>query len=161
MKKLIIIRHGKSTWELQVRDHDRVLKQKGIEDAHLIGRAFDDMNLKADAIWTSTAARALQTATLISEYIDYNLTTLKLKRELYTFDSSDLKNIIRSCDNSIESLIIVSHNHGITDLVNDLGTTRFDNVPTTGVVAIEFAEDRWNDIKNGITKFNLFPKDIR
>ena len=37
MKKLTLIRHGKSTWEYQVRDHDRVLKERGIQDAHLIG----------------------------------------------------------------------------------------------------------------------------
>lgn len=161
MKRLIIIRHGKSSWDLQVRDHDRVLKQRGIDDAHLIGQALKDMDLNPDAIWTSTAARALQTATLVSEYINYDLSKLKLKRELYTFDSRDLSKIIKDCDNAIDTLVIFSHNHGITDLVNDLGTTRFDNVPTTGVVAIEFIEDSWSSINKGITKFNLFPKDIR
>ena len=161
MKNLIIIRHGKSSWELQVRDHDRVLKQRGIEDAHLIGSALNDMDLKPDAIWSSTAARALQTATLITEYINYDLSKLKLTRELYTFDSNDLKTIVRDCDDAISTLLIVSHNHGITDFVNELGTTRFDNVPTTGVVALEFMQDSWSQINDGITKFNLFPKDIR
>ncbi|AGC77734.1 phosphohistidine phosphatase [Nonlabens dokdonensis] len=161
MKRLIIIRHGKSSWDLQVRDHDRVLKQRGIDDAHLIGQALKDMDFNPDVIWTSTAARALQTATLVSEYINYDLSKLKLKRELYTFDSRDLSKIIKDCDNAIDTLVIFSHNHGITDLVNDLGTTRFDNVPTTGVVAIEFMEDSWRSINKGITKFNLFPKDIR
>lgn len=161
MKKLIVIRHGKSTWEMQVRDHDRVLTQRGIDDAHLIGAALKDAQINPDIIWSSTAARALQTATIVSEYIDYQLFKLKLKRELYTFDSSELLDVISTCDDSMDTLIIFSHNHGITDLVNLLGTTKFDNVPTAGVVAIDFKSKSWKSLENGITKFHIFPKLIR
>ena len=161
MKKLIVIRHGKSTWEMQVRDHDRVLAQRGIDDAHLIGAALKDAQINPDIIWSSTAARALQTATIVSEYIDYQLFKLKLKRELYTFDSSELLDVISTCDDSMDTLIIFSHNHGITDLVNLLGTTKFDNVPTAGVVAIDFKSKSWKSLENGITKFHIFPKLIR
>lgn len=161
MKKIIVIRHGKSTWEMQVRDHDRVLTQRGIDDAHLIGAALKDAQINPDIIWSSTAARALQTATIVSEYIDYQLFKLKLKRELYTFDSSELLDVISTCDDSMDTLIIFSHNHGITDLVNLLGTTKFDNVPTAGVVAIDFKSKSWKSLENGITKFHIFPKLIR
>jgi len=97
MKKLILIRHGKSSWEFNVRDHDRVLLQRGIEDAHLIGRSLKTASVIPDMIWSSTAARAMQSAVLISEYVDYNLENFKLKRELYTFDSNDLIHEIKSC----------------------------------------------------------------
>lgn len=161
MKRLIIIRHGKSSWDLQVRDHDRVLAQRGIDDAHLVGEALKELNINPDTIWTSTAARALQTATLVTEYIDYSLNKLKLKRELYTFNSEELLSVIGSCDDSSNSLIIFSHNHGITDLVNLIGNTRFDNVPTTGVVVIDFDSDSWSSLTKGVTKFHLFPKQIK
>ncbi|MEN8816603.1 MAG: histidine phosphatase family protein [Nonlabens sp.] len=161
MKRLIVIRHGKSSWDLNVRDHDRVLAQRGVDDGHLIGEALKELHINPDIIWSSTAARALQTATLVSEYLDYNLTKLKLKRTLYTFDSEELLNVISSCDDSLNSLIIFSHNHGITDLVNKMGNTRFDNVPTTGVVAIEFDTDSWSSLNRGVTKFHLFPKQIK
>jgi phosphohistidine phosphatase len=161
MKQLIIIRHGKSTWGLQVRDYDRVLVQRGIEDAHLIGKALGEIPLNPDAIWSSTAARALQTATIVTEYVDYNFKKLKLKRDLYTFDSEDLLKTIATCDDHVDSLIIFSHNHGITDLVNQLGSTKFDNVPTTGVVAIDFDSNSWSTLGKGSTKFHLFPKQIK
>jgi phosphohistidine phosphatase len=161
MKRLIIIRHGKSSWDLQVRDHDRVLAQRGIDDGHLIGEALKELHVNPDTIWTSTAARALQTATLVSEYLNYNLIKLKLKRELYTFDSKELLSVIATCDNTLNSLIIFSHNHGITELVNQIGNTRFENVPTTGVVAIDFDTDSWSSLIKGVTKFHLFPKQIK
>ncbi|MFT6096760.1 MAG: phosphohistidine phosphatase [Nonlabens sp.] len=161
MKQLIIIRHGKSTWDLPVRDYDRVLTQRGIDDAHLIGKALRKIDLIPDAIWSSTAARALQTAIIVTEYVDYNFKNLKLKRDLYTFDSNDLLKIIATCDDNLNSLIIFSHNHGITDLVNQLGSTKFDNVPTSGVVAIDFDSNSWSALLKGTTKFHLFPKQIK
>ncbi|WP_292889317.1 histidine phosphatase family protein [Nonlabens sp.] len=161
MKRLIVIRHGKSTWELQVRDHDRVLTQQGIDDAHSIGNALNDLDLTPDQIWTSTAARALQTATLVSEYIDYRLTKLQLKRELYTFSGNDLMDVIATAEDTIATLVICSHNQGITDLVNDWGSIRFDNVPTTGVVVIDFDSNSWSSLGKGTTKFHLFPKLLK
>lgn len=161
MKKIIFIRHGKSSWESNVRDHDRVLIQRGVEDAHLIGENLKLAALIPDAIWSSTAARALQTAIIVSEYLDYNLETFIIKRELYTFNSTDLINEIRNCSNDIDSLMLFSHNHGLTDAVNQLGSIYFENVPTTGAVVIEFQTNRWDQLKKGQTIVNFFPKNLR
>ncbi|WP_438961917.1 SixA phosphatase family protein [Nonlabens sp.] len=161
MKKLLLVRHGKSSWDLKVRDHDRVLLERGINDAHLIGCALSEMGLSYDAIWSSTAARALQTATIISEYVDYSLSNFQLKRELYTFDGDDLLQSIINCPNEVDTLMLFSHNHGLTDLVNKLGNQYFNNVPTTGVVIIEFNSDNWMDIKKGQTISHLFPKKLK
>lgn len=161
MKQLFLIRHGKSSWDLNVRDHDRVLLQKGVEDAHLIGERLKQLSYFPTVMWSSTAARALQTAVIVSEYLDYNLTKLKLKRALYTFDHQELIHTIKSCDDSCDSLMIFSHNHGLTNAVNALGSVYFDNVPTTGVVLIEFNVDSWQDIKKGTTIQHIFPKNIK
>ena len=37
MKTWIMMRHGKSSWELNVSDKDRPLNQRGIDDAHKMG----------------------------------------------------------------------------------------------------------------------------
>lgn len=161
MKRLLVIRHGKSSWDLQVRDHDRVLLQRGIDDAHLIGDRLKELAFVPNVVWSSSAARALQTATLITEKWDYDLEILSVKRALYTFDERELLSIIKSCDDDIDTLAVVSHNHGITELVNRIGSTYFNNVPTTGVVAIEFKIDSWQDIDKGVTVFKLFPKDLK
>jgi phosphohistidine phosphatase len=161
MKRLIIIRHGKSSWDLDVRDHDRVLNQRGIDDAHLMGKQLKITGIVPQQIWSSTAARALQTATIVTEYLDYGLSTLKLNRALYTFDSHELENAIKECDDQVDTLMMFSHNNGITDFVNAYGTEHFLNVPTTGVVELEFKIDRWSDLKQGTTQFHLFPKEIK
>ncbi|SCX95992.1 phosphohistidine phosphatase [Nonlabens sp. Hel1_33_55] len=161
MKKLIITRHGKSSWEFDVRDHDRPLIQKGIDDAHTIGNALKELNTSPDLILSSTAARALQTATIITEYIDYQLKKLKLTRDLYTFNWNEQLKVLKDLDNDIDTCMIVSHNHGLTDLAGIIGSERFSNIPTTGVVIIEFPVDDWSQINKGNTTFHLFPKNIQ
>lgn len=161
MKRLFLVRHGKSSWELNARDHDRVLLQKGIDDAHLIGKHLKSIRLNPDVIWSSTAARALQTAVIVSEYLDYNLEKLFFKRNLYTFNSNELINQIKSCANDNDSLMLFSHNHGLTDTANSLGSHYFENVPTTGVVIIDFPISSWSEIQKGQTTAHFFPKNLK
>ena len=42
MKTWIMIRHGKSSCELNVSDKDRPLNQRGIDDAHNMGAFLED-----------------------------------------------------------------------------------------------------------------------
>jgi len=37
----------------------------------------------------------------------------------------------------------------------------FENVPTTGVVIIEFNVDNWQQVNKGQTTKNLFPKHLK
>lgn len=161
MKQLIIIRHGKSSWDLNVRDHDRPLNQRGIDDGHLVGSKLAQLQIKPELIWSSSATRALSTAVLISEKLDYNLKKLKINRALYVFDDQEQLEVIQDCDDSIDRLMIFSHNHGLTSLVNRLGNIYFSNLPTTGVVGIEFNVDNWQLISSGNTQFHLFPKQLK
>ena len=159
-KKITLVRHGKSSWEFDVRDHDRPLIQKGIDDAHAIGKALAQFKSQPELILSSTAARALQTATILTEYIDYDLKKLKLTRDLYTFDWKEQLQVLKNMDNKINTCMIVSHNHGLTDLAGMVGSESFGNIPTTGVVMIEFEASDWSAIDKGVTTFNLFPKNL-
>ncbi len=160
-RTLVLVRHGKSSWEFDVRDHDRPLNQKGIDDAHRIGEAFHEFQHLPELILSSTAARALQTATILTEYIDYNLNKLYLDRKLYTFNHLEQLQVIKETPDHINTLMIVSHNHGLTELASLIGSQRFDNIPTTGVVMIEFECEDWSSIEKGVTTFNLFPKNLK
>ena len=41
------------------------------------------------------------------------------------------------------------------------GNKIIDNVPTCGVVILEFNIDRWEDLNKGTTLKTLFPKDLK
>ena len=67
MKNLILIRHAKSSWEAPLKDFDRPLMKRGILDAHDVSLNISEYLPKTYIIWSSTAARATETA-LIFEY---------------------------------------------------------------------------------------------
>ena len=161
MKRLIAIRHGKSSWDYDCRDKERPLKQRGIDDARLIGNYLDSMSFQPDAVWSSPAIRALSTAVLLTEHFGYPHDSLDIVDALYTFNASAQLEVVKSCSDKHASLCIFSHNNGLTELVNRLGSETFENIPTTGVVMIEFPVDSWKDIEKGTTTFHIFAKDLK
>ncbi|MCO6176364.1 histidine phosphatase family protein [Flavobacterium sp. NRK F10] len=161
MKNLVIIRHSKSSWETPLNDIDRPLSQRGIRDAHLVSDALLKYLPETYIAWSSVAKRAKETATIFSHHLQIPLDTIVLKDELYTFDESALEKAIKKCSNTYDNLILFGHNDAITKFVNKFGDRFIDNVPTSGVVLLEFDTDDWNDLKKGRTKKTVFPSHFK
>ncbi|WGD34656.1 histidine phosphatase family protein [Olleya sp. YS] len=162
MSKIIqFVRHGKSSWEFDVPDHDRPLKNRGVNDAKLVCNHLEANFLYPDAIYSSTANRAKSTAKLFVDNLKLNSTQFELKKQLYDFSGEAVLKIIKSCDDSISILMIFGHNYALTNLCNSLGNISIDNVTTSGFVQIEFETDSWKNIKNGTTTKIVFPKHLK
>lgn len=160
MKKIIVIRHGKSSWDEPVQDHERKLLSRGIQNSIKIGQETKPYINPKSLIWSSFAKRALSTAMLVVENWNLPVSSIEIKNELYTFNGSDLEQIVKSCSNNCESLILFGHNNAITDFVNKFGDIFIDNVPTSGFVSIIFETNDWKDISNGKTDKIVFPRDL-
>jgi len=161
MKNLILIRHGKSSWDFPLRDHDRPLKKRGIFDSHLISDKLKNLLPKKFLVYSSTSRRALDTAKIVAQNLLIPVELIIQEKKLYTFDCKVLCNFIKNINNQHESLILFCHNNAITDFVNKFGDTYIENVPTAGVVFLEFTQDDWNLIQNGKVKKKIFPKDYK
>ncbi len=159
MKTLIIVRHGKSSWEHDLEDIERPLKKRAFKDAEKVIAAFREKLQEPLVLWSSPAVRALETAKIIKETLDIPDECF-FKGELYTFDDRSLLRTISTCDDSIDRLMIFGHNPAITEVVNSLGNEVFYNIPTTGLSQIEFESRSWKDLKNGNTLLTLFPKNL-
>lgn len=162
MKKLILVRHGKSSWDTNDPDDKRPLKKRAYKDADLVIKAFKH-HFKSEAftMWSSYAVRALTTAKIFKEGLEISDDNFEIKNELYTFNGSELLEVISNCNDSIVELMVFGHNPGLTGVANRLGDRRFDNIPTTGLVEIEFKTDSWKNLKDGKTILYLFPKNLR
>ena len=161
MKQLILIRHAKSSWEAPLRDIDRPLTSRGIQDAHLVSSHIISQVPKLFIVWSSVAKRASETAMIFAQNISFPVESIVFKEELYTFDERKLEQIIKSCPNNYDNLILFGHNEAITNFVNKFGSISLDNVSTSGFVSITFEQNNWNDIANGITQKVIFPKDLK
>lgn len=161
MKTLLIVRHAKSSWEDPVDDKDRTLKLRGIQDAHLVAKAIADKIDMPDVIFSSIANRALHTCAIFTRTLNIPFEKVIIKEDLYDFGGSGLVATIKSCDDEVNTLMVFGHNHAITAVSNTYGSKLFENVPTSGVVAIQFDTNSWKTISEGTTILKVFPKDLK
>jgi phosphohistidine phosphatase len=160
MKHLFIVRHAKSDWEGPSGDFYRPLAKRGVSDAGSVARHVRPLLPEPLRVWSSTAKRASTTAGIFAEEIGFPVNSINFKDELYTFDSGPLSEIIKSCSNDVESLMVFGHNEAITDFVNKFGDILIDNVPTSGFVSITFDTEDWKAIRKGKTGKVIFPRDL-
>lgn len=160
-KKIIFVRHAKSSWKYDVQDIDRPLKKRGIDDVNIIAREFKKLNHKIDFIFSSPANRAYKTCKIFKTVLNFKQNQILVDDDLYDFGGEKVLGFIKSLDDNLNSIIIFGHNYAFTFLINTLGDRRVDNLPTSGLVIIEFNIDSWQYVKFGQTKKIMFPKDYR
>ncbi|MBT2161666.1 SixA phosphatase family protein [Zobellia barbeyronii] len=161
MKTLVMVRHGKSSWDYSVSDKDRPLQERGVNDALLVSSEFKSQAQKVDAIFSSPANRALHTCMIFVRQLNLPLSSVQIKNELYDFSGESVFDFIANLDDSLDSVMIFGHNHAFTHVANSLGNSYIDNVSTSGLVHLNFNVDNWNSVEKGITKQTIFPKDLR
>lgn len=148
MKTLVLIRHAKSSWsEPGLKDHDRPLTKKGKKAARRVGAALLDWGVEVDRMLTSTAVRALSTAELIGEGIGFPLDEIIRDENLYQSAAGQLLDIIQDQEDDLEWLMLIGHNSGMTDLVARLSELDLGNLPTSGVVVLQYDRERWSEIR--------------
>jgi len=157
MKTLYIVRHGKSSWDYEkVRDFDRPLKERGIHDAYDMARRFKDLGRKPELIISSPAARALHTAIIFMRTLGVSDTDFRLAGDIYDARISDVRDVIYSVEDEIDSVMIFGHNPAFTELANELGSQRIDNVPTCGVVILDFKTEKWTRLDKHQIAYQYF-----
>ncbi|WP_372755054.1 histidine phosphatase family protein [Mariniflexile sp.] len=161
MKKLILVRHAKSSWEHNVIDHERPLNERGVSDANTVSKELKASNLEVDLILCSDAVRTTSTATIFISNLNWEKIRIEFSHDLYDFAGTNLIQVIQNCKNSVNNLMVFGHNHAITSFVNTFGNKSIDNVPTCGVTIIEFDIDNWQDLNKGKTVSTLFPRDLK
>lgn len=162
MKKLFIVRHAKSSWDdPDLDDFDRPLNKRGKRNAPEIGKRLAVRGVSPDLIITSPAKRAAATARRIAEAIAYPKNKIIKDDSFYHGSIQDVIRVVQKLDDQINSLMIFGHNPGLTDLANYLSGADIYNIPTCGVVEIDFDFNLWKMLgskKGKLVKFD-FPKN--
>ncbi len=161
MKELCLLRHAKSSWDYrELGDHERPLKGRGKRDAKLLGQA---LAIQFDAIHASTAVRAQSTISIVMKARELNVDDVVSSEELYTFDARKVLNYVRGLSDRLDTVLIVGHNPGFTDLCNDLSDAGLENLPTSGFAKLSCDVDHWRSITDGCAELVslVTPKMLR
>jgi len=161
MRRLTILRHAKSSWDNRgLSDFDRPLNQRGERDAPHMGSRLRERGSRPSLIISSDAVRAITTARTVAKEISYPMESIQPAHELYHASPDRIIDVVAYEADTHTDVMVVGHNPGFTDLANQLGDVRIDNIPTCGVVAIDLQIENWRDLGNarGTTAWFDYPK---
>jgi len=150
MKKLFLVRHAKSSWDdPSLDDIDRPLNDRGKNNAPEMGERLKKQGILPDLLISSPASRARSTAKKLAKKIGYAKNEIQINDGLYHGSDDILIDIVRNLPDTAESVMLFGHNPGFTYFANQLCNINIYNIPTAGVVAIDFPMDSWQDVEFG------------
>ena len=162
MKRLILIRHAKSSWkDMTLSDFDRPLNKRGILNGDFMSDKLSKKIKSVDALFSSSSKRTILTSNFFINKINVDKDRIYYMDNLYHANENYLIDFVSSLKNSFSSVICLGHNPGFTDVSNYFLGNTFYNVPTCGIVIIDFKLEKWEGVgkKKGKFTHKMFPKD--
>jgi len=145
MKILTLVRHAKSDWNnTKLSDKERVLNDRGLRDAPMMAKRVVKLGIRPSLIISSPAVRTWTTAKIFATEIGYPEEFLQREESLYLASLNDLLDAVMAQDKGFNDLMLVGHNPGLTEFANFLVPGICNNLPTTGVVSVQFDQEDWN-----------------
>jgi phosphohistidine phosphatase len=160
MKKLVFIRHAKSSWDdPYLDDHERPLAERGLRDAPRMAQRLKKRDFKIDVMISSDAKRAKTTALIMAEILHFPKENIVFTPNLYMASANRILAEIRQTKSNVESILVFGHNPGFNEIIEKLGG-EIDNLPTAGQFGFKLDIKDWEDIspKKAKVWFFDYPK---
>jgi len=153
MKSLYLIRHANSPFINP--DHERPLDELGEQEALYMSIKLKTLNTNPDLIISSSAKRTVTTSLIISETLNCKDLIL-INQEAYNASFHQLNDIVCNINDTHKNVFLISHNPGISSLVNFLTDDNFNQMPPCGIAKINFEIDNWQEIIKGSGNLKWF-----
>jgi phosphohistidine phosphatase len=162
-KILYIVRHAKAIDTVGIEDFDRWLEPKGERNAKTVGEYLKRKNSMIDLVVISPSRRTQQTADIICSELKFDAANIRHDSSIYYCTLETYVDVIRNLDDKFNGVMVVGHNPATTGLANYLQKKEnIQDVPTGGIVAIEFTANTWEEAVTNGGKLLYFhdPDDI-
>ena len=155
MKKLILLRHAKSSWkDASLDDFDRPLNRRGKKDAPIMAHKLAMRKIKIDLIISSPANRTNETAKIFANILGCE-SEIIFNDKLYEASYKEILNVINLIDDKYQNVLLVCHNPGITNLVNYISDYFIENISTSGIVGLS-TNSSWKNINENGCSFLFY-----
>ncbi len=159
MKNLLIVRHAKSSFDIQgLKDFDRPLNNRGNKDAEIMAKNLLNHEFVPDCIISSGAKRALSTSQIIADIIKYDIAKIKINNAIYHSSSDEVINIIKEASDECNKLMITGHNPTFHLLSQILSGENIVNFPECSMFCIRFDIKSWTFLVKGTKEFMIYPE---
>lgn len=156
MKSLLLIRHAKSSWDIDADDFDRSLNHRGHKDAPEMANRLIHKKITIDLFISSPAKRAITTAGYFANAYNVEENQIVQVPTLYEPTIEAFVKTITNLEDAIHTAAIFSHNPTITAFANSLTHAKIDDMPTCAIFAIKADIEHWKDFAEGKKEFWFF-----
>jgi len=159
MKKLMLVRHAKSGWDIpDLPDFERPLNQRGEETAPEMAQRLLQKGIVPQYLVSSPAERAKATANIFAE--TFNLAEPEYNQVIYEANTQTLLSVVNKLPDEYDFIALFGHNPGVSDLLRYLTDKAYD-MPTCAVVVIHFNGVSWQHISGGMgtIEYYDYPKN--
>jgi len=119
MKTLLLVRHAKTAPAGPGQaDHARALEDQGVTDAGKLAHYLRKKSLLPDQMLVSSANRAQTTAHILLTACQGHAVDVVVSEALYLADIELLKSLITQASDEVNTLMIVGHNPGLSELAH-------------------------------------------
>jgi phosphohistidine phosphatase len=170
MKRVILLRHAKSSWtDPDMEDHDRPLNQRGRLAAPLTGAWLAERGFAPDHVICSSSARTVETWARLRPALP-GAPDPTIEPRLYHADPTTTLAVLRGAPDAAATVLLLGHEPGIGAFARRLSTPdvpagcarAFAKFPTAAAAVIDLPVDRWADAAFGTGRFHAFavPREL-
>ncbi len=162
MLKLFLMRHAKSDWDADYSgDHERPLNKRGVKSAKRMGRFVSQQSDQPNLIVSSTSVRTKQTLGYFLEESGLSC-PIRFEEKVYHANSSDIYEIISSCNPDVQNLMILGHEPTTSSMIASLTGGGYVRVTTASIACIEFGFADWSQVRagTGVLQWFVGPRQI-
>ena len=165
MKRLILTRHAKSSWDDPLTpDHDRPLNERGKAAAADLGQWLASRDYIPGEVLCSDALRTRKTFSGIAPALP-GTPVLELKPALYHAGPDVMMAVLKHARG--DCVMVIGHNPGIAEFAHRLVSktpmsSEFTKYPTGATLVVDFAIDAWSEVAfgQGVTVDFVVPREI-
>jgi phosphohistidine phosphatase len=165
MKRLILTRHAKSSWDDPLTpDHDRPLNERGKAAAADLGQWLASRGYVPDEVLCSDALRTRKTFSGIAPALP-GTPMLELKPALYHAGPDVMMAVLHHAVG--QTVMMIGHNPGIAEFAHRLvahtpAAAEFTRYPTGATLVVDFMVESWTEVAfgQGITVDFVVPREI-
>ncbi|MFO1119363.1 MAG: histidine phosphatase family protein [Rhodospirillales bacterium] len=171
MKTLYLLRHAKSSWKDDtLDDFDRPLNKRGRTAATAMGAFLAEQNIAPSQVLCSSAKRTRETLERIQEQLA-TAVPVRFEKGLYMAEAPALLRRLRRLNDSLASVMLITHSPGIahlalllTDARSEPQRSKLNAKFSTGSLAVIDADvARWADLvpQSGYLRSFTRPRDLQ
>lgn len=163
MKRVVIVRHAKSVPYGYDNDFYRDLTERGVADAGKVSAKLKSLNIFPDLIISSRAIRALHTATIFAENLNYSADLIRQDENLYEgITTQDFITLLKELPGEMNTVFVFGHNPTVYYLAYNLVKYFNSDMPTCSTVVLDFATEKWADVaaRGAKLEIQLMPKNL-